>query len=175
MKFFQVDSFADALFRGNPAGVCVLQDGWISDSLMQSIAAEVNLSETVFVADIGGCLYLRWFTPTVEVDLCGHATLAAAHVLYHHLGYEGVLSFQSEHHQLSVYQKSDMLILDFPIDKIWQIPTAPDCVNISPIKYWRGTDEYIFVYEKESQIRAAVCDMEKAGKIDLSGIIITAP
>src|ERR1043166_5134072 len=86
IPYYQIDTFTSSLFSGNPAGVCLLAD-WLSDALLQSIAAENNLSETAFVVQRDSFFDLRWFTPSLEVDLCGHATLAAAHVIYRHLGY----------------------------------------------------------------------------------------
>src|SRR5262245_12389238 len=95
MILYQVDSFTDTLFGGNPAGVIVLP-GWPSDSLMQSIAAENNLAETAFVVAEESDYRIRWFTPVAEVDLCGHATLAAAFIMYDHLGYDrSSIRFQS--------------------------------------------------------------------------------
>ena len=84
LKMFQVDAFANHVFEGNPAAVCPLE-AWLDDSLLQAIAEENNLSETAFFVPMGNAYELRWFTPADEVDLCGHATLAAAHVLYTHL------------------------------------------------------------------------------------------
>ncbi|MCL2375907.1 MAG: PhzF family phenazine biosynthesis protein [Defluviitaleaceae bacterium] len=177
MKFYQVDSFTDELFRGNPAGICLLQGGWPSDALMQNIAAENNLSETAFVIKTGDEFGIRWFTPTVEVPLCGHATLAAAHVLFVHEGYEGSLTFKSVDHTLKVTREDEMLVLDFPMDKIWQIGAedVPQCFNFTPKEVWRGTEEYLLVFEDEMQVKNAVCDLKKASNIDLSGFIITAP
>ena len=176
MKFYQVDSFTDELFRGNPAAVCLLQDKWPSDSLMQSIAAENNLSETAFVTKTGDEFGIRWFTPTVEVPLCGHATLAAAHVLFIHEGYKDSLTFKSINHTLKVTREGDLLVMDFPMDKVWQIDIGDvlQCFNFIPKEVWRGTEEYMLIFESEAQVRNAVCDLKKAANIDLSGFIITA-
>ncbi|MDR2183101.1 MAG: PhzF family phenazine biosynthesis protein [Clostridiales bacterium] len=176
MKLYQVDSFTDRLFRGNPAAVCLVYDEWPAERLMQNIAAENNLSETAFVLDAKGELAIRWFTPTTEVSLCGHATLAAAHVLYAHEGYRGTLTFRSPHHTLKVAYEGDLLVLDFPMDKIWQIGAGdvPECFNYAPKQVWRGTDEYMLIFENEAQVKNAVCDLAKAKNIDLEGFIITA-
>jgi len=176
MKFYQVDSFTNELFRGNPAGVCLLQDNWLPDALMQSIAAENNLSETAFVINEGSSLAIRWFTPTVEVPLCGHATLAAAHVLFAHEGYESALTFKSTNHILKVVREGDLLVLDFPMDKIWQIDARnlPQYFNFMPKEVWRGSEEYMLVFDSETQVRNVVCDLDKASNIDLSGLIITS-
>ncbi|MCL2169155.1 MAG: PhzF family phenazine biosynthesis protein [Defluviitaleaceae bacterium] len=175
MKFYQVDSFTDELFKGNPAGVCLIDgDSWLDDSLMQNISMENNLSETAFVLNKGGKHHIRWFTPTVEVPLCGHATLASAHIL---LESDGEITFHAGEMQLSVTRTGDMLTLDFPIDKIWQLELNDmlDCFDFKPIEVWRGTEEYILVAETEEQVENAICNLPKAAKIDLAGIIITAP
>ena len=178
MKIYQVDSFTDELFRGNPAAVCLVQGDWPTEELMQNIAAENNLSETAFVLkkERESALGIRWFTPTTEVPLCGHATLAAAHVLFVHEGYEGSLTFNSRHHVLKVSYEGDLLVLDFPMDKVWQIGAddVPQCFNFAPKEVWRGTEEYMLIFENESQVKNAVCDFTKAANIDLSGFIITS-
>ena len=179
MKLYQVDSFTDRLFAGNPAAVCLVHGQWPAEELMQNIAAENNLSETAFVLEAPGesALGIRWFTPTTEVPLCGHATLAAAHVLFAHEGYKGSLTFKSNDHVLKVAYEGDLLVLDFPMDKIWQIgmDDVPHCFNFTPKEVWRGTGEYMLVFESETQIKNAVCDLTKAANIDLEGFIITAP
>jgi len=178
MKLYQVDSFTDQLFRGNPAAVCLVSGDWPAEELMQNIAAENNLSETAFVLDRAGELAIRWFTPTTEVPLCGHATLAAAHVLYAHEGYAGRLAFKSmQHGVLKVDYEDDLLVLDFPMDRVWQIGAddVPSCFNFAPKEAWRGTEEYMLIFENETQVRDAVCDLAKAADIDLMGFIITAP
>jgi len=177
MRFYQVDSFAEKVFEGNPAGVCVLGNKWIGDDLMQKIAMENNLSETAFVVQNGDVFQIRWFTPTVEVPICGHGTLAVAHVLFNHENYrEKKINFIAGDKTLYVTKNDDLLTLDFPADKVWQIdPTdMVDCFNFKPIEFWRGTEEYMLIFENEQQVRDAVCDLQKASKIDLSGIIITA-
>ena len=177
MKIYQVDAFADALFKGNPAAVCLLEDDWLCDDLMQKIAMENNLSETVFVKRAGECYAIRWFTPTVEVPLCGHATLAAAHVLFNHENFKGdEITFESKDAVLKVTKSGDKLVLDFPIDNIWQIglDETIDCFNFKPLELWCGAEEYILLLENEKQVQEAICDLNKAAKIDLAGLIITA-
>ena len=174
MEFYQVDSFTDNIFGGNPAGVCLIEHDWIEESLMQNIAMEINLSETVFVLKKNNKYYLRWFTPICEVPLCGHATLAAAHILYSHKGIINDIEFESNLHKLRVSCELDMYILDFPAAKIWQIDNAPVCFNISPIQTWQSENEYLYIYENEEQIKHINCDIQKASSIDLSGIIVTA-
>ena len=175
MKFFQVSSFTSNVFGGNPAGVCLLYGNWLEDNVMQSIAAQINLSETAFVLTKDGELFIRWFTPTVEVDLCGHATLAAAHVLFAKLSVPGLV-FKSALYTLPVERENDMIVLDFPMAKIKKldINDVPGCFNIAPIEAWTGHDEYMLVFNTEDEVKNAVCDLEKAKNIDLSGLIITA-
>ena len=114
IPFWHVDAFASSAFGGNPAGVCLL-DRWLQPALMQRIAAENNMPETAFVMLAGSACELRWFTPTVEMDLCGHATLAAGHVLFHHRGWKGAsVVFSSPSGPLTVERREDLLVLDFP-------------------------------------------------------------
>ena len=177
MRYYQVDSFTDALFGGNPAGVCILENGWLANELMQSIAMENNLSETAFVKRAGEAYEIRWFTPTVEVPLCGHATLAAAHVLFRHEGFlENEIIFHSNDDVLKVSKAGDKLVLDFPIDDIWQVDVTDmtDCFNFKPLEVWRGKEEYILLLQNEKQVQEAICNLAKTTKIDLAGIIITA-
>ena len=122
----QIDAFTSNLFSGNPAGVCLLTD-WLPDATLQSIAAENNLAETAFVVQRDSYCHLRWFTPTLEMDLCGHATLAPAHVIFRHLGYrDSVVRFQTRSGLLTVTRNDDLLTLDFP-------PDPPPCVRHRPI------------------------------------------
>ena len=114
IPLFQVDAFSDKTFGGNPAAVCVLNE-WLSDEVLQAIAEENNLSETAFLVGQQGQYELRWFTPEAEVDLCGHATLAASHVLFKHLSEQAdSLRFQSRSGELTVRQIKAGYALDFP-------------------------------------------------------------
>jgi PhzF family phenazine biosynthesis protein len=179
MKFYHVDSFADELFQGNPAGVCLLGDeiNWMPDTLMQNIAGENNMSETAFVKKSNGELAIRWFTPAAEVDLCGHATLAAAHVLFNHEGVrEKHIEFSSRSGLLGVNNEGDFLSLDFPRREVQRISFDEklDCFNITPKEAWQGGGEYLLVFENETQVRNALCNLEKAARIDREGFIITA-
>ena len=177
MKFYQIDSFTDKCFSGNPAAVCLVYDKWPTEQLMQNIAEENNLSETAFVLNKNSEYFIRWFTPTTEVSICGHATLAAAHALFKHQGFcSKEIIFNSKNHILKVTNDGDFLVLDFPLDKIWRLEpdVSLDCFNFKPLEYWRGTEEYMLIFESEEQIQKACCDLDKAAKIDLSGIIITA-
>ena len=114
LRLFQIDAFADRMFEGNPAAVVPLES-WLPDALLQSIASENNLSETAFFVPSGSGFHLRWFTPECEVDLCGHATLASAHVLFRHLGYPGnSLVFDTRSGDLAVEERNGLIVMDFP-------------------------------------------------------------
>jgi PhzF family phenazine biosynthesis protein len=115
LPMYQVDAFTDSLFGGNPAAVCPL-DAWLPDATMQAIAAENNLAETAFFVRDGGDYALRWFTPTVEVDLCGHATLASGHVVFSFLEpkRDSVSFHTTKAGTLTVSRRGDMLVMDFP-------------------------------------------------------------
>ncbi len=118
LRLYQIDAFTSELFRGNPAAVCPLE-AWLPDELMQKIAMENNLAETAFYVRSGDRFRIRWFTPAVEVDLCGHATLAAAYVIFHYDRYSGgEIEFDSRSGFLRVYRSGDFLTLDFPADPI---------------------------------------------------------
>jgi len=121
-SLYQIDAFASELFEGNPAAVCPL-DEWLPDEIMQSIAAENNLSETAFFVPKGDGFHIRWFTPVSEVDLCGHATLAAAYVLFNILGYKkDKIEFDSKSGMLAVTEDNGWLVMDFPA----QLPVPCD-------------------------------------------------
>lgn len=177
MKFYHVDSFTSELFKGNPAGVCLLAGDWLSDALMQNIAMENNMAETAFVLSGPSGYAIRWFTPAAEVSLCGHATLAAGHVLFNHEGYDGdTVSFQSRKGAVSVLKDGDRLVLDFPMAKITKVPFtgALDCFDKKPKEVYFGNEDYFFVYETEADIRNIAVNFEKLKQIDQEGIIITA-
>lgn len=117
MEIYQVNAFCRELFSGNPAAVCFL-DKWAADELLQKIATENNLADTAFCVKAGDHFQIRWFTPFVEVNLCGHATLAAAHVLFEHKSFAGpTIQFTSRSGELWVSKTEDFLTLDFPVDE----------------------------------------------------------
>ena len=176
VPIYQIDAFAGRVFSGNPAAVCPL-DAWLEDPLMQAIAQENNLSETAFfVAEKTG-YRIRWFTPTTEVDLCGHATLAAAFVLLEIFEVSGdQIVFHSKSGRLAVTREEDRLAMDFPSKP----PVAcepPDglkeAFHKAPSEIWRSED-YLVVFPDEEDIRALKPDMEKLAKLDLRGVIVTA-
>lgn len=177
IDLYQVDAFSPELFKGNPAAVCPLDD-WIPDDLMQQIALENNLSETAFLVRENGQYGLRWFTPRVEVDLCGHATLAASHVLFEHRGFkEKTILFKTRSGILTVERHGEEIVMNFPAN----VPEEADppqllveALGIAPEKCYRGQD-YMLVFETENQIRAMDPDFMKLRDIDTRGIIVTAP
>lgn len=175
--YYQVDAFTRQVFAGNPAGVCLLAD-WPEEELLQRIAAENNLSETAFVVQREGAFHLRWFTPTVEVDLCGHATLAAAHVLFQHAGLRApAVEFQTISGMLSVTREGDLLVLDFPKRPAVPCPAPTDLVEglgVMPVSVAKARD-YLAVFEDEETVRNLRPDMARLAKLDCLGIIATAP
>lgn len=179
LTMYQADAFAEEVFTGNPAAVCLL-DQWLDDSLMQQIAMENNLAETAFVVRAEERYAIRWFTPTVEVDLCGHATLAAAFVLFAFGGVEGDrIDFYSHRSgPLGVTRSGEWLVLNFPTDVYRAVPlteelTAP--FNRVPTEAYRGKTDYLLVFETEDDIRALQPRMAAVAAIPARGIIVTAP
>jgi PhzF family phenazine biosynthesis protein len=179
IKLFQVDAFADKLFAGNPAAVCPL-DHWPDDKLLQQIALENNLSETAYFVLTERPLHIRWFTPTTEVELCGHATLASAHVLSHHLEYrENPIQFHSTSGPLQVIVEGEgMYTLDFPQDSLRKREPDHPCVqhfNQKVTEIWRGNTDYLLLLESEEAVRNAIPNFQELAKCDGRGFIITAP
>ena len=177
LKMFQVDAFAERVFEGNPAAVCPL-DTWPDDALLQNIAAENNLSETAFFVPAGKAFELRWFTPLAEVALCGHATLASAHVLYEHLGYaEPELRFLTHSGPLTVARNTQGLRMDFPAS-VPQAIEAPAALLAGlgkvPKKVLAAVN-YLAVYETEEDIRALAPDFAALLPLDRLGVLATAP
>jgi PhzF family phenazine biosynthesis protein len=176
IPYFEVDAFAGKLFRGNPAGVCPLQK-WLEDGLMQNIAAENNLAETAFFVPRGDDYDLRWFTPTVEVDLCGHATLAAAFVLFSELALrKDTIRFHSRSGPLTVSRSGDILTLDFPSRPPRPCPSPKalvDGLGAKPIEISKARD-YFAVFNNEQEIRSLRPDFGLLGTLD-EKVIVTAP
>jgi PhzF family phenazine biosynthesis protein len=177
-KIYQVDAFTDKVFSGNPAAVCPLNE-WLSDAVLQNIAMENNLAETAFYKKKNDLYEIRWFTPTVEVDLCGHATLAAAFVLFNLEGHSGdTIIFNSPRSgRLTVTRKGDLLTLDFPTDQFERIELFPGLIagfNIQPVEALKGKTDYVLVFENEEQIRTMIPNFEKIARVGGRGIIITA-
>lgn len=178
IKIYQVDAFTDKLFSGNPAAVCIL-DKWLSDDLMQSIGNENNLAETAFVVPNGNDFEIRWFTPTTEVDLCGHATLASGFVLFNLLNYTNPsIRFHSPRSGfLIVSKKEDMIFLDFPTDTIELVSgenLLENCIGIKPIELYKGKTDYIAVIDSESSLRNIQPNLDEISKLKARGLVVTA-
>src|SRR5512145_6295 len=180
IKIYQVDAFADKIFSGNPAAVCIL-DKWPADELMQSIGNENNLAETAFVIPRGEDFEIRWFTPTTEVELCGHATLASAFVLFDVLNYPGsLIRFHSrENGLLKVSKEGGLLFLDFPTDTLETISGAPismveRSIGVKLLELYKGRTDYLAVIEHENSVRNLEADFDKISKLDARGLIVTA-
>ncbi len=176
IEIYQIDAFADEIFKGNPAAVCPLEN-WIDEKLMKNIAIENNLSETAFFVKNGNIYEIRWFTPEYEIDLCGHATLASAFVIFNFLGEEkNEIEFSSQSGILKVKKEADTLWLDFPA-------RAPEKCSIDeillsgigkrPLEILKARD-YFLLYEDESDIKNIAPDFEKLAKVDAVGVIVTA-
>ena len=174
---YQVDAFASRVFTGNPAAVCPLE-AWLPDQQMQAIAAENNLAETAFFVQNGHGYQLRWFTPAVEVDLCGHATLASAFVIFHHLTPDArSVEFSSRSGKLTVTRDGDLLSLDFPVRPAVECDTPEGLVAAlgkKPEKVLLA-HEYLVVYGTENELRSVQPNMDALAKIDCFATIITAP
>jgi predicted PhzF superfamily epimerase YddE/YHI9 len=178
LPIYQVDAFTDSLFGGNPAAVCAL-DAWLPDATMQAIAAENNLSETAFFIRQGGDYALRWFTPTVEVDLCGHATLASGHVVLSFIEPErDSLSFHTvKAGTLEVSRRGDMLVMDFPARPATACPAPPGLLAAlggMPREVLRARD-YLIVYDSPGEVAALAPDLAALAKVDCWAAIVTAP
>jgi len=177
VPYFQVDAFASHLFSGNPAGVCLLAD-WLPDQMLQSIAAENHLAETAFVLQRDSFCELRWFTPAIEVDLCGHATLAAAHVLFRHMGARDKnVRFKTKSGMLTVTRDGDLFVLDFPARPAIPCSTSGELIKglgAAPATVAKARD-YLAVFETEEEVRKLQPDMQTLSALDCLGIIATAP
>lgn len=176
---FQVDAFAREIFEGNPAAVVPIDD-WLPDETMQAIAMENQLSETAFLRCSSKVFGLRWFTPTVEVDLCGHATLATAHVLFEEFDFQrDEVSFETRSGILSVRRDINGYAMDLPAD-----PPHPahgyegllrDILGFEPIAILQGKDDLVAILESEDQIRSLNPDFRQIAKLPFRGLLVSAP
>ena len=177
IPYYHVDAFTSNRFAGNPAGVCVL-DTWLPDEVLQQIAFENNLSETAFLVPRPTHYDLRWFTPAVEVDLCGHATLASAFVIFNYLGYtEKQVSFQTQSGLLAVARQGNLLVMDFPArpPEACQSPAAlsrglgrePEAVGCAR--------DFLAVFPTAADVVALQPDFQQLAQVDSLGVIVTAP
>jgi predicted PhzF superfamily epimerase YddE/YHI9 len=178
LPIYQVDAFTDKLFGGNPAAVCPLE-AWLPEATMQAIAAENNLAETAFFVREGGDYALRWFTPTVEVDLCGHATLASGHVVMSFLEPQRQsVSFRTaEAGTLVVARRADMLVMDFPARPATTAEAPPGLLAAlggKPREVLRARD-HLVVYDSAAEIAALAPDLAALSKVECWAAIVTAP
>ncbi len=179
MKIYQVDAFSSKLFSGNPAAVCPL-DNWLPDEVMQSIALENNLSETAFFIKKNNKFFLRWFTPKVEIDLCGHATIAAAHIIYTEMNYKktNIDFYINSGDVLTVNRKHDLLTLNFPaykpkiidqnLDKFY------DAFGVRP-KLFLHYNYGLAVFSNQLEIIELEPNWNAIEKLPYNGIIVTSP
>ena len=177
IRQYQVDAFASRAFEGNPAAVCPLEN-WLDDGTLQAIAEENNLSETAFFVPSEKRFALRWFTSLMEVDLCGHATLATAHVIFNILGYpKQAIVFETRSGELSVARKGALLEMDFPARPPKQC-VCPEilaaALGFRPVEVL-ASDDYLAVFESEAIVRAITPDHSLLRQLDLRGVIVTAP
>ncbi|HEX3409959.1 MAG TPA: PhzF family phenazine biosynthesis protein, partial [Candidatus Binataceae bacterium] len=173
---FQIDAFTSRRFRGNPAAVVVL-DQWLPDEVLAAVAAENNLAETAFVILESELVPLRWFTPTIEVDLCGHATLAAAHVILNSYrpGQESV-HFSTRSGELTVVRENQLLCMDFPARPAKSIEISEDLVaalGVRPRAALRARD-ILTVFDSEDEVKALRPDMRRIAALDAFAVIASA-
>lgn len=176
LSIFQIDAFAENIFEGNPAAVVPLE-AWLPDDVLQSIAQENNLSETAYFIKDAQNYHIRWFTPTVEVDLCGHATLAAAHVIFEILNLQkDKVVFHSKSGALKVTKKGDLIELDFPVSVIEKCEVPSEITRAfgkEPREVWKA-DDYIAVYESEADILSLSPDLSILSELECRGVIATS-
>lgn len=178
LDLYQADAFTAKLFEGNPAAVCPLEE-WLPNSVLQQIAMENNLSETAFfVKEEGGEFRLRWFTPATEVDLCGHATLAAAHILFEELEFpEKEIVFSSNSGPLTVRRRENLLAMNFPATEGEEVEAPEELVKAMGLERanaYRATD-YMIVLDNEEQVSDLNPDYFLLEKVQTRGVIVTAP
>jgi len=177
---YQVDAFTDRVFGGNPAAVCIITE-WLATDLMQKIAQENNLAETAFVVQRNDIFELRWFTPEIEVDLCGHATLAAAYVLFNDYGYtENTIRFISPRSGSLIVEKgvNGVMTLDFPTDEVVAIQSNTminKAIGLTPLRMIKGKTDYLLIYNSQQEIEAIAPNFHLLDQLDCRGVIVSAP
>lgn len=176
MRYYIVDAFAEHIFAGNPAAVCVL-DAWPADELMQNIARENNLSETAFAVREGEFYHLRWFTPAAEIDLCGHATLAAGYTIMRFVEPQKTeILFHTQSGQLCVRKCGDLYEMDFPSYDLQPVAVSTQieqAIGVRPLEAWLGRD-FVCVLENEAQIYNAGIDLQQTQQLPGALLHITA-
>jgi predicted PhzF superfamily epimerase YddE/YHI9 len=176
IPIYQVDAFSSAVFGGNPTAVCPLEE-WLPDETLQAIAAENNLSETAYFVRTGERYALRWFTPGCEVDLCGHATLASAYVLFHELDARGdTLRFDTKSGELAVRRDGERLAMNFPSRPPGRVEVDPglrEAMGGEPVEILAARD-YLLVYRSEAEVRRLTPHMDALARINRFAFIATA-
>lgn len=176
LPLYQIDAFAKTVFEGNPAAIVPL-DVWLPDKTLLSIAEENSLSETAYFIETKDGFHIRWFTPTTEVELCGHATLAAAYVIFNELGCKkNSISFESKSGILKVEKYNDLLTMNFPSQPptVCELPIEiQQAFNTTPIECLKSED-YILVFKNENEVFNARPNIELLKNTDLRGVIITS-
>lgn len=177
LSIYQIDAFAEKPFEGNPAAVVPLEE-WLPDEIMQSIAEENNLAETAFFVPANDRFHIRWFTPNKEVNLCGHATLASAFVLFELLGYgQDAIIFDSLSGPLSVTKTVGLLTLDFPSQKPEKCEISDELIKglgKTPLECYRNED-FLAVFGDEEEVSNINPNHNYLEQLDLRGVIVTAP
>jgi PhzF family phenazine biosynthesis protein len=177
IKIYQIDAFTDNVFGGNPAAVCPLQV-WPDDEVLQNIALENNLSETAFYVKNDNEFKIRWFTPVTEVDLCGHATLATAFVIFEYEQFHGdEIIFHSRSGILKVRKNEEQLCLNFPADRIEAVDipeNSEQYFGIKPLEAYKGVSDLMFVFSSQKEISNMDPNYHLINSLDARGIIVTA-
>lgn len=178
ISLYQVDAFADKMFAGNPAAICPVEE-WLSDDVMLSIASENNLSETAFVNINSTPIFIRWFTPTIEVDLCGHATLASARILFDEYLPKNTseIIFNSRSGELKAFKRDGLIYLDFPRDEPKRVENnslIEEGLGTQPKQLFRGKDDFLAIFESEQVIKSMNPDFKKISRLESRGLIISA-
>ncbi|WP_298624029.1 PhzF family phenazine biosynthesis protein [uncultured Legionella sp.] len=177
IDFFQIDAFTDKVFHGNPAAVCLL-DEWLNDELLLAIASENNLSETAFIIEDQNGFHIRWFTPNGEINLCGHATLAAGFVLFElEKTAQNIITFNSRSGPLSVIKRKDRLTLDFPrlnysVSKNKELLSS--LIDQPVLEVYDSELDYLVLLEEDTQVFNAQVDLKHLLQLPKRGLIITS-
>lgn len=178
LTIFQIDAFTDKLFEGNPAAVVPLEE-WIPKTRMQQIAAENNLSETAFFVRVGSKFGLKWFTPVTEVDLCGHATLSAAYVMFKHMDYKKEkIMFMTNSGELRAWIEGDKVFIDLPVKPVQRMEPPKglfEALGILDVEYVGFNGDYLISINSQTDLEELKPDMDKLSGFECRGVIVTAP
>ena len=176
LDIFQIDAFTDKVFGGNPAAVIPLPN-WLDDETLQHIATENNLSETAFFVKNQDVFELRWFTPVAEVNLCGHATLAAAFVLFEELKHpEDSIRFSTKSGLLEVHKKEKSIELNFPVDSLEKgdVANYSNLFNKKPKEAWKGKEDVLLVFQDEDEVQQLIPNLAKIATTPCRGVVASA-